>query len=118
MADLESLVAQLNQIRAEMEQSPGSLPPMEVMDRFKGVATQLRAKLDEATANLKAEIQTLAAGLKAKAAELRKPKPPKEEKEEPFPHPWEDHQGLDPAQLKHMIDSLMHLAKAPSAARH
>lgn len=115
MADIEALVAQMNQLTQQLSQSPAGQSPAELIERAQSLAAQVQAKTAEAHAKLKTEAIAFAADLKAKAAELRKPKP--KPAEVPFPHPWEDHQGLDAAQLKHMVDSLMQLAKTPPASR-
>jgi hypothetical protein len=115
MGDIEALVAQVNQLTQQLAQSPAGQSPAELIERAQSLAAQVKAKTEEAHANLKTQAMAFAADLKAKAAELRKPKP--KAAEAPFPHPWEEHQGLDAAQLKHMVDSLMQLAKTPPVSR-
>jgi hypothetical protein len=111
MADFDALVAELNQLTEELTRSAGRVPTTDLIARAQSLAAQVKAKAEEAKANLKDEALAFAAGLKARAAELRKPKP--KPAEAPPPHPWEDHQGLDPAQLNHMVESLRQLAMAP-----
>lgn len=118
MANLESLVAQLNEVREQLGQSSGALPPVAVSKRVEALAAQLMAKAKEAMASLEAEAKAMAAELTAKAAALRKAKEPKPPAPEVFPHPWEDHQELDPKQLQHIVESLVQLAKTPSGTRH
>ncbi|MFO0840790.1 MAG: hypothetical protein U0797_00100 [Gemmataceae bacterium] len=116
MADIEGLVAQITQLTEQLTQLQGAVPPADLIQRAQGLAAQVKARTEEAHGKLKDEAMAFAADLKAKAAQLREPKPKPTQAR--IPHPWEDHQGLDPAQLQRMAESLMRLAKTPPPARH
>lgn len=116
MADIEGLVAQITQLTEQLTQLQGAVPPADLLQRARSLAAQVKAKTEEAHTKLKDEAMAFAADLKAKAVQLNKPRP--KPARAPLPHPWEDHQGLDPAQLQRMAESLIQLAKTPPPARH
>ncbi len=113
MKELESLVMEANQLREQLGQPMSKEAFQELLGKITVLAGKFKTVTESAQAQLKDRALAFAAELKIKAEALRMPKAQQPAKT-PMPHPWEDHQGLDPGQLQHMIDSLMQTVSLPA----
>ena len=109
--DPVALVTQLNQIRASLTGGPTAELTPDLLGQVHGLAGQVRDAVDAAKASLEQEIHALAADLRAKAAAMRKPPAAPPLAPAASPHPWEEHQGLDAAQLQGMVTALLQQGK-------
>ncbi|MFO0880188.1 MAG: hypothetical protein U0840_22800 [Gemmataceae bacterium] len=116
MADIASLTAQLNQLRAQLEQTLGTPPSPAFSSRLHEIVGQMKACVTEAQGNLEKEAMALVGSLRTQAQALRAAEEKKPPAPSPLAHPWEDHQGLDAGKLHTMIDSLVQLGKTPPSA--
>src|SRR5262249_25798879 len=117
MGPFDQYVSRLEGIRDELEQA-GSFPPpdSDLLDRLNQTLAEMKATANQALADLKTQCEAQAAQMHQQAAQLRKEADALAAREaappspSPPPFPWEDHQGIEDAQVKELIAGLLQSA--------